>query len=533
MPPNRLALGALLLPWVLASAATSPAAAPEGKCGKPGGCKAHIASDHLLLQIQGEGGRQTSRSVRKQGANSTAHRSLPSCVEVLVMGDYGMRDHNQAKVAAGLARVAEKVDPASIHGIGDNIYPDGAEEDPLLIARWWRDVYLKYPSLQRPWYIVTGNHDWHTDARTERDFTHHPENKGGWWRMPNFWYKTSYQTTSGLTVDMFHIDTAVMRGSSKPMQVLGHAAKQEQIAWLVDELKSSKADWKVALGHHPVYSAGSHGITTEILDELDPLLRKYGVPIFVAGHDHSKHVMQHAGMNYVISGAGGANHRYRSNEYPPGSLKNFYGNHGFVGLSFCDASAATLTIYDSHGDQQEAMKLPNEPPDWEPTNPGHSEQVPCGGVMLKDVDRVCSSDGCKVLADQMSFKTCGEYCRDNGLDCVGGWEEMGESCIATVTLGCDQSYGATSDLLCECAPGDVEPEPTCQGVALPNVKKSCSKDGCKVLARTKGKTCEEYCAASGLSCQGAWEEDDDSCTEEKSLECDEFYSTSDLICECS
>lgn len=516
----------LFLPLALASAG----AAQEGACEKTGSCTANLTSDHVMLQLAGA----QAQNIRKQVANSSVARSLPSCVKVLVMGDYGTRDYNQAKVAAGLAKVAAKLDPVAIHGIGDNIYGDGAEGDPRLITRWWRDVYLQHHSLRRPWYIITGNHDWHTDARTERDYTNHPDNEGGWWRMPNFWYKTSYKSASGLTVDMFNIDTAVWRGLSKPVQILGHTAKQEQIAWLVDELKGSTADWKVALGHHPVYSAGSHGITPEILDELDPLLRKYGVPLYVAGHDHSKHLMQHQGMNYIISGAGGANHRWRSNEYPAGSLKTFFGNHGFVALSFCDSSRATLTIYDSHGQEQQAMVLENRLPELGSVNPGTpTTQVPCGGVMLKDVDRVCSTDGCKVLADQMSRRTCREYCNDNGLDCAGGWEELAETCVATVTLGCDRSYGSTSDLLCECMPGTTAPEPRCNNLPLADVKRSCSADGCKVLAKTRGRTCEEYCAENSLSCQGAWEEKDDTCTEEKSLRCNQHYSTSDLICECA
>jgi len=451
------------------------------------------------------------------------------------MGDYGTRDFAQSKVASALAHVANEVDPISIHGIGDNIYGDGAEGDPQLIVRWWRDVYLQHSSLRRPWYIITGNHDWHTDATTERDFTNHPDNTGGWWRMPSFWYKKSYRSASGLTVDMFHLDTAILRGLSKPVQVLGHAAKQEQLAWLAAELNKSSADWKVVLGHHPVYSAGSHGITREILEEVDPLLRRFGVPMYLAGHDHSKHVMQHAGMNYIISGAGGANHRHRSNEYPPGSLKNFFPDHGFVGLSFCSPASASLTIYSDNGHAQAVMELPNEAPESDPSVPVDGQQVPCGGVMLQDVDRQCSADGCTVLADQMSFKTCRDYCAGNGLNCTGGWEEHDETCVPSVTLGCDRSYGATSDLLCQCSPEPLSPPPpSCRGIPLTDVKGHCSEDGCRVLAENMWRrTCREYCSSHGLACSGAWEEVDDTCAEEKRLDCAHRYSTPDLICECA
>eukprot|EP00440_Ansanella_granifera_P053395 gb/GFBE01057881.1/.p1 GENE.gb/GFBE01057881.1/~~gb/GFBE01057881.1/.p1 ORF type:complete len:733 (+),score=124.17 gb/GFBE01057881.1/:1-2199(+) len=385
------------------------------------------------------------------------------CVELLVVGDYGTRDGNQRRVAAGLAAVASEVQPAAIAGIGDNIYGSGAEEDPQLIVDWWRNVYLPHESLKRPWYVVTGNHDWYTDARTERDFTTHPENTGGWWKMPHFWYKRSFQGNSGVVVDAFFIDTQVWKGSSVVEAALGGKAKQQQIAWLTAELNQSVADWKLVLGHHPVYSAGSHGITNDLLEDLDPLMRRFGVQVLFSGHDHSKQLMQHRGLNYVISGAGGATSRSRSNEYPVGSQKHIFEDHGFVGLSICSAAAATLSFFSADGRLQAEETLPSTWPEasLEPGRPALANgdaavrQPLCGNVLLRDVDLVCPApdgSGCKVLADQMTGKTCREYCSRNGLQCKGGWEEEDENCVPTHELGCDQAYGSTSDLICECMP---------------------------------------------------------------------------------
>jgi len=388
------------------------------------------------------------------------------CVELLVIGDYGTRDWNQQRVAAGLAAVAEVRQPAAIAGIGDNIYGNGAEGNPQLIVDWWLNMYLPHASLKRPWYIITGNHDWYTDARTERDFTTHSDNVGGYWRMPEFWYKQVFQSESGVTVDAFFLDTQIWIGSSIVEQAVGTEAKQQQIAWLTGELAQSTADWKIVLGHHPVYSAGSHGIADALLKELDPLMRQYGVQILFSGHDHSKQLMQHRGMNYVISGAGGAVARARSDEYPAGSQKHLLEDHGFAGLSVCNASAAHLTFYNADGQVQATDILPSTPPDSTPENgwpalANGNPAVPapvCGGVVMKDVDLVCPSadgSGCKVLADQMTQKTCREYCARNGLGCNGGWEEQDEDCIAIYELGCDQAYGSTSDLICECTPESI------------------------------------------------------------------------------
>jgi len=385
------------------------------------------------------------------------------CVELLVIGDYGTRDGNQRRVASGLAAVAEWRQPLAIAGIGDNIYGSGAEGNPQLIVDHWFNMYMPYTSLNRPWYIVTGNHDWYTDARTERDFTEHPDNRGGHWRMPSFWYKQNFQGESGVTVDAFFIDTQIWKGSSVVESTLGSDARQQQITWLRAELAQSVADWKIILGHHPVYSAGSHGIEDDLLEELDPLMRQYGVQILFSGHDHSKQLMQHRGLNYVISGAGGATARTRSDEYPLGSQKHIFEDHGFVGLSVCNASVAHLSFYSAEGSTQAAVTLPSTPPEstQEPGRPALANgdsavRAPvCGGIVMRDVDLVCPSadgSGCKVLADQMTQKTCREYCSRNGLGCKDGWEEQDEDCVPIYDLGCDQAYGSTSDLICECMP---------------------------------------------------------------------------------
>ena len=61
---------------------------------------------------------------------------------------------------------------------------------------------------------------------------------------------------------------------------------------------------------------------------------------------------------------------------------------------------------------------------------------------------------------------------------------------------------------------------------------------CKVLvdnmASTYGGLCDNYCQALGLSCIGAWEEDQDTCQILSEQQCSvSMGTTSDAICECS
>eukprot|EP00929_Paragymnodinium_shiwhaense_P041806 TRINITY_DN2170_c0_g1_i3.p1 TRINITY_DN2170_c0_g1~~TRINITY_DN2170_c0_g1_i3.p1 ORF type:complete len:585 (+),score=88.20 TRINITY_DN2170_c0_g1_i3:108-1757(+) len=519
-----------------------------------------------------------------------ATSSGTGCVNLLAIGDFGSWTNKQKRVAGGFAKAAEALDPAALVSVGDNLYPDGARGNPWRIAENWGKNYLQYKSLRRPWYMITGNHDWYSDARVERDFTDHwlNTNDGGWWRMPDFWYKTNYTTSSGVTIDAFHIDTEVWVGSHVVDENIGWAdPKMTQLTWLVKELERSTADWKIVFGHHPVYSAGHHGTTHVLVRELDPLMREHGVTMYVSGHDHSKQILEYEGMTYIVTGAGGAALRQRSNEQPEGSLKGYWGDGGFVGFEFCDDQKATMTVYGEWGHWQHEAKIANKAASLSL----FIAPKLCGDVLLRDAEQWCSEDGCRVLAHGMRSKSCDTYCRAHGLECSGGWEEEDEMCEEKYEIGCWKALDYTSDVLCQCEAKvmDTEPTPTptaepttapspcpatsttaakkpeegatstststlaasttststatagestCRGTKMQQVQAVCSEDGCKVAPlhrRGFGGTCSMYCQTQQLACRGGWETSGsgDTCEEAAKLGCDAPASEGDILCECT
>jgi hypothetical protein len=166
--------------------------------------------------------------------------------------------------------------------------------------------------------------------------------------------------------------------------------------------------------------------------------------------------------------------------------------------------------------------------------PGDFDDQKCPG--MQGVEKVCSESGCKVLATQMRGRTCSDFCATNGRTCVGAWEEVDETCEVLADMRCDQVWGDTSDLICECSSTSArKTDPIgfrCTGMR--NVEKTCSANGCKVLAdHMEGRTCREYCGDSGLSCAGAWEEVNEDCNAKAEMTCDQTWPhTSDLLCEC-
>jgi acid phosphatase len=274
-----------------------------------------------------------------------------------------------------LATVAQIKQPNAIFGIGDNIYDDWQQPSFGKIVEYWSAYYLRYQSLKRDWYLVTGNHEYWWNGGGQRgeqyqkDFTTHLLNSGGYWNMPALWYDKSFRTSSGVTIDAFFIDTMIWKESA------GSRYSSERLVqrnWLALKLEDSAADWKIVVGHHPVYSQGQHGITDELLedveglDSLDPLMRRYGVQFYLSGHDHSQQHMYHRGLNYIISGAGGKTARYPSNEYPRDAMLNDQeGLLGFAGLQICSGSSATLKFYGEAGDTLYSANVDIAPPNSE------------------------------------------------------------------------------------------------------------------------------------------------------------------------
>lgn len=109
-----------------------------------------------------------------------AHKSNNSCVNFMIIGDYGSARSAQARVASSMAQEAASVNADAILGLGDNIYENGATSSSQMV-REWRDVYMRHSGNKRPWYTVMGNHDWRTERHAQRDFTKSSKNVGGHW----------------------------------------------------------------------------------------------------------------------------------------------------------------------------------------------------------------------------------------------------------------------------------------------------------------------------------------------------------------
>lgn len=232
----------------------------------------------------------------------------PKPLSFLATGDWGQPgDHQQKDVARRMGETAARIDSQFVVAVGDNFYDAGVES--VSDFHWkalYENVYTAR-SLQTPWYAIFGNHDYGGVPQAQLDYAKTSPK----WRMPARYYSQSTKTPDGTAVDLFFLDTSPMVQSYKtrtpPSLFSKNCSEQDpakQLAWLDAALASSTAPWKLVFGHHPVFSGGQHGDTKELVKDLNPILKRHGVQLYVYGHDHDLQHIEREGITHVGTGAG-------------------------------------------------------------------------------------------------------------------------------------------------------------------------------------------------------------------------------------
>jgi hypothetical protein len=165
---------------------------------------------------------------------------------------------------------------------GDNFYPTSFTSPRA--AGWkaaWED---QYAAMGIPFYVTLGNHDWGEPAGPMGEYVYGLTSRS--WRMPAFYY-----TYTAGPAQFFAINT--------------NALTERQLTWLRAELARSTAKWKIVYGHFPVYEQSDYTVARQ-RQLLLPILEQYKVDMYLAGHHHTIQHWQMDGIDYVVTGAGGA-----------------------------------------------------------------------------------------------------------------------------------------------------------------------------------------------------------------------------------
>ena len=237
-------------------------------------------------------------------------------LDLLAIGDFGTGDEKQKAVARGMARYTGGLGkkPDGLLLLGDNFY--GSMKDGVKSSRWMSGFSNQYPSKTYPCpcWPVLGNHDYHDTPGNELVQLGYAASLGRptRWTMPAKYHRLDLPADKP-QVTLLLLDTnwekinRRVHGDRVPCWMKPEE-QEAQMVWLKEQLTSPRAPFTIVVGHHPVYSDGSHQDTPELVKELGPLLQKHDVHLYLGGHDHDLQHLELKGLktSFVISGGGGA-----------------------------------------------------------------------------------------------------------------------------------------------------------------------------------------------------------------------------------
>jgi hypothetical protein len=205
-------------------------------------------------------------------------------IRFAIIGDWGTGDHDESGTARQMFTAHQRTPFEFIIAAGDNIYPNGSGR---YFGKNFEQPFADLIKNRVNFYSVLGNHD--VDAGRQDQCQYPLFNMGG-----QNYYK--FDRNNGL-VEFFMLDSTDF--------------DRTQLTWLENSLRDSRAKWKIAVFHHPIYSSGKkHGSATGLRKQLEPLFTRYGVNVGFSGHDHIyERTKPQQGIQYFVTGAGGKTRR--------------------------------------------------------------------------------------------------------------------------------------------------------------------------------------------------------------------------------
>lgn len=250
-------------------------------------------------------------------AGVSAEEAAKDDLHWFALGDFGSMAPAQSAVADGMKAYVGRTGarPAGLLLLGDNFYRK--MEGGLQSERWRTGFDEMYPAsvFDCPCPAVLGNHDYHDNLGGELVQVAYSKQPGTRWTMPAKWHRQDMGAKGNPLVTFLCLDTnfrSVSGGRNKkdgkPKNSLTEAEEVAQLEWFEKELKKPRAPWTIVMGHHPLYSNGSHGDSKSLQAAFGGLLQKHGVHLYMCGHDHDLQHLELEGLktSHVLSGGGGA-----------------------------------------------------------------------------------------------------------------------------------------------------------------------------------------------------------------------------------
>jgi hypothetical protein len=285
-----------------------------------------------------------STTTSKSGTTPTTQENA---LNFFYWGDWGLYNYSrnddevdgnpfsEARVADQVNIQAGIIKPSFFAVLGDNFYFAGVTSttDPLWDL-YYRNVFTG-PNTYVPWYVILGNHDY--DSRNPKyQIEYYYEGRDTRWMMPDFQYSKVWPIPgSSKTLEIVFIDTprlcpevvaSQIGWPANPNNTYPSSNPDPKNAWLINYIYApvqrqienifmkSTADYLMVAGHYEVFTnvdMADQGMPDNVVpeclclqDRLVPLMEKYGVSVYMNGHQHNFEYELYNGISYITCGHG-------------------------------------------------------------------------------------------------------------------------------------------------------------------------------------------------------------------------------------
>jgi len=222
-----------------------------------------------------------------------------------VIGDWGNASSAQYALAGRMEQERKLLEATDspvrfVLSTGDTIYAGGgADRD------WDNKFFMPYASTLSsiPFYSVLGNHDGNESESS--------------WDLPafldNFFSPAGpmsryYHFRFADLAEFFALDSTTNQHPGRTYPA--YLQDGDQSRWLAEELKQQPSPWRIAVLHHPFFTAGpNHPPMLPKLGHWFQMFRNQGISAIFSGHEHNLQISQRdantGDMQFIVSGAGG------------------------------------------------------------------------------------------------------------------------------------------------------------------------------------------------------------------------------------
>lgn len=206
-------------------------------------------------------------------------------IKFAVIGDSGRGWKPQHEVAAQMVAYRQRFDFKFVLMAGDNIYEGPATPEDYRAK--FEEPYKLLLDAGVKFYAVLGNHD------DPKQVYYKPFNMDGD-RYYTFTPPVDPITRWDTRVRFFALDSTNLDGAQRQ--------------WFEHEAAESRAEWKIALLHHPLYTSGRYTLQARASRfTLESSLVNGGVDVVFSGHEHIYQRSEpQKGILYFISGGAGS-----------------------------------------------------------------------------------------------------------------------------------------------------------------------------------------------------------------------------------